>query len=130
MQPFANARSVPRDGIESDGAEIERINEATGPRPLLLLDPWGTDYDSSIQLDSAEEASIAGEIDPTIETTEWEPISASDVSVPELHFVDGVRRTDARVLSLRTGRWFTECLGPSAPAPFERMASERRSVIA
>jgi uncharacterized protein len=78
-------------------------SEVTAPRPLLLLDPWGTDYDGSIQVDSAEEAAIAGEIDPTIETTEWEAISTSDVSVPELHFVDGVRRTDARVLSLDDG---------------------------
>ena len=69
----------------------------------LLLDPWSPDYEGPIQTDGAE-ASATGEVDPTVETRDWLPICPSqNVTERCLHFVDGVRRVEARVLSQEEG---------------------------
>lgn len=65
----------------------------------LLLDPWSPDYEAPIQTDGAE-VTASGEVDPEVETREWQPIRPSDkVTELRLYFVDGVRRVEARVLS-------------------------------
>src|SRR5947209_3590884 len=65
----------------------------------LLLDPWSPDYEAPIQTDAAE-ANATGEVDPEVETRDWKPIRPSEnVAERRIHFVDGVRRVEARVLS-------------------------------
>jgi len=68
-------------------------------RPVLRLDPWMPDYEGSIQIDPAEE-SVAGQVVTGIEAIDWKPVVAQASSpMPPLYFIDGVRRTEARVLA-------------------------------
>ena len=67
--------------------------------PRLLLDPWSPDYDAPIQTEGAE-VTANGEVDPEVETQDWQPIRPMEnVTERRLYFVDGVRRVEARVLS-------------------------------
>jgi hypothetical protein len=56
------------------------------------------DYEGAIQIDPAEE-SIPGPVDTSIETSDWKPVAAQSAGAPPLQFIDGVRRTEARVLA-------------------------------
>ena len=68
-------------------------------RTVLRLDPWPPEYDSAVQFGEIE-TEIAGVIDTTVEITGWEAIRPqSRRSSPNLCFVDGVRRVEARVIA-------------------------------
>ena len=68
-------------------------------RTILRLDPWPPEYDSAVQFGEIE-AEIAGVIDTTVETTGWKAIHPESCSAPpNLCFVDGVRRVEARVIA-------------------------------
>lgn len=68
-------------------------------RTVLRLDPWPPEYDSSVQFGEIE-AEIAGVIDTTVETTGWKAIHPESSSAPpNICFVDGVRRVEARVIA-------------------------------
>jgi hypothetical protein len=55
------------------------------------------EYEGSVEIDPAD-GRICG-VDATVEEPSWKPIRISPVQVmPTLYFIDGVRRTDARVL--------------------------------
>jgi len=63
------------------------------------LDPWPPEYESSVQFGNFEEE-VAGLIDATVETPVWKSISPqSHFDRPNLCFVDGVRRVEARVIA-------------------------------
>jgi hypothetical protein len=65
----------------------------------LLLDPWSPDFDAPIQM-SGSEGALPVEVDPNVETEEWRPIKPQPTNqIPSIHFVDGIRRVEARVLS-------------------------------
>jgi len=68
-------------------------------RTVLRLDPWPPEYESAVQFgDFQEEA--AGAIDTTVEMPAWEPLRPqSRCGPPNLCFVDGVRRVEARVIA-------------------------------
>lgn len=68
-------------------------------RTILRLDPWPPEYDSAVQFGEIE-TEIAGVIDTTVETTGWKAIHPESCSAPpNLCFVDGVRRVEARVIA-------------------------------
>jgi uncharacterized protein len=68
-------------------------------RPLLQLDPWAADYEGAIQIDPGDD-NAPDQVDAGVETGEWKPCPAPDgTAIPTLYFVDGVRRTEARVLA-------------------------------
>jgi hypothetical protein len=72
------------------------------PRPVLRLDPWMPDYDGAIQIDSGDET-VSGQVDTSVESPEWKAIALRSAAVPLLYFIDGVRRTEARVLAWDRG---------------------------
>ena len=64
----------------------------------LKLDPWPADYESAIQIDGFDDDS-EGPPDITVEGVGWKPIEPTSQARPDLiHFVDGVRRIEARVI--------------------------------
>ena len=68
-------------------------------RTVLRLDPWPPEYESAVQFGDIEEET-AGVIDTTVETSKWQPIRPQSHCVcPNLYFVDGVRRVEARVIA-------------------------------
>lgn len=74
------------------------LNTPTNPRAVLRLDPWLPDYEGAIQIDPADDGTPG--VDTTVETTEWKAVAASTGdTVPPLYFIDGIRRTEARVLA-------------------------------
>jgi hypothetical protein len=77
------------------------IEVRTTTMPIkLLLDPWSPDYEAPIQMDGPTEATGSGEVDPTVETTDWGSIAPSSTVVSRrICFVDGVRRLEARVMA-------------------------------
>jgi len=65
----------------------------------LLLDPWSTDYASSIQTDDeAGEADV--HVDAAVETTQWHALPPGPAP-SSAAFIDGVRRLEARVIGMR-----------------------------
>src|SRR5262249_34291008 len=83
------------------------------PRTLLQLDPWMPEYEGSVEIDPAEDA--ASGVDTTVELPEWKALSVVPVAfTPTLHFIDGVRRTDARVLAWNAGGLVHGLLGTVA----------------
>jgi hypothetical protein len=58
------------------------------------------DYDGAIQIDPADDGT-AGQVDTSVETGEWKAVAASTAgaALPSLYFIDGIRRTEARVLA-------------------------------
>lgn len=65
---------------------------------VLRLDPWMPDYDAAIQIDSGDE-NVSGQVDTCVESPEWKAVAPSSAAAPLLYFIDGVRRTEARVLA-------------------------------
>jgi hypothetical protein len=64
----------------------------------IRLDPWGPDYDGGANIPEEDEGHGA-KIDPTVETTVWEPIVPFDPPRPDTFvFVDGVQRTEAKLV--------------------------------
>src|SRR5579884_1012275 len=69
----------------------------------IRIDPWAADYDGAPAVD--EDEGPGGAVDCTVETTEWEAIIPDDVPRPTaMAFVDGVQRTEARVVCDGDGR--------------------------
>ena len=62
------------------------------------LEPWGTDYQSPIDLEELSESS--SEVDPTVEAADWSKFKTT--KPPELPqqliFIDGRRRIDAALV--------------------------------
>jgi uncharacterized protein len=67
-------------------------------RPVLRLDPWMPDYNGAVQIDSEDEP-VSGQVDTSVESHEWKAVAPQSSAAPLLYFIDGVRRTDARVLA-------------------------------
>jgi hypothetical protein len=64
----------------------------------LRLDPWPGEYDSPFQLEEVDHEPF-GYIDTSVETTEWKAVTPPDAPMAgPVHFVDGVRRVEARVV--------------------------------
>ena len=64
----------------------------------LLLDPWPAEYESPFQIDDLGEEP-EGRIDTTLEARTWQAVEPHDQVRPEpIHFVDGVRRVEARII--------------------------------
>jgi uncharacterized protein len=77
---------------------MPRIDEQA--RSVLRLDPWMPEYDGAVQIDSGEETA-SGQVNTSVESHEWArvpPPPPSSAASP-LYFIDGVRRTEARVLA-------------------------------
>jgi hypothetical protein len=85
-----------------------------GVRPRLLLDSWQPDYEGSVQVESPlEESSV--EVDATVESVLWEPVCKPPIeSLPSIYFLDGTRRTDARVLAMEGGKVIHGLFGSAA----------------
>jgi uncharacterized protein len=65
----------------------------------LRIDPWATEYGSAIRTDEEDDESAA-EVNPFVETTDWQPVTPAPVPRPDaILFVDGVQRIEARVLA-------------------------------
>jgi hypothetical protein len=71
-------------------------------KTFLKLDPWMPDYEGSVEIDSA--LATVSRVDTHVEDHEWKAVEpyAADVK-PELYFIDGVRRTEARLLAWNQG---------------------------
>lgn len=64
----------------------------------LRLDPWPAEYESSFQIDEFEPDS-AGKVETDVEGIEWSAVEPQERERPEvIHFVDGVRRVEARII--------------------------------
>src|SRR6185295_15550151 len=64
----------------------------------LLLDPWPAEYESPFQIDELDEEGEPN-INTTVEGISWQPVKPRDQARPEpIHFVDGVRRVEARII--------------------------------
>ena len=64
----------------------------------LRLDPWPADYDSPIQMDGFDDEADA-RVDTAVEGIGWKVVECPRRERPEpIHFVDGVRRVEARVI--------------------------------
>jgi len=71
--------------------------------PLTLrLDPWQPSYESALQVD--EDEAFGTDVDPTVETSDWQPIEPQFVERPKsIAFVDGVQRVEYRVVGTDEG---------------------------
>jgi uncharacterized protein len=59
------------------------------------------DYEGSVEIDP-DEAGSQGDIDARVETHDWKAVPPPSVqTLPALYFIDGVQRTEARVLAWR-----------------------------
>ncbi|MCI0413965.1 hypothetical protein L0222_14355, partial [bacterium] len=68
------------------------------PNFALRLDPWPAEYESSFQIDEFEEEPD-GKVDTGVEEIGWSAVEPKPWVWPEpIHFVDGVRRVEARVI--------------------------------
>jgi uncharacterized protein len=64
----------------------------------LRLDPWPAEYESSFQVDEFEPES-EGKVETDVEGIGWRLVEPQRRVRPEpLHFVDGVRRVEARII--------------------------------
>ena len=69
---------------------------AAGLYERLHVESWSPEYGAP--LEPAEEAAEAPPADPAVETAEWRPLDGGGGQVPpEVAFVDGVRRIEARL---------------------------------
>lgn len=67
-------------------------------KSVLRLDPWPAEYESSFQIDEFEQES-GGKVDASIEAIGWHAVKPEKQSRQQpIHFVDGVRRVEARVI--------------------------------
>ena len=73
-------------------------NSTQSPRTFLQLDPWMPEYEGSVEIDPTE-TNVAG-IDCSVEDSEWKAVEqCRPDTLPTFYFIDGVRRTDARVMA-------------------------------
>jgi hypothetical protein len=63
----------------------------------MYVEGWAPEYGAPFDPDE-QLAPAEGEIDPTVERTDWEPLEGADDGCDVVAFVDGVRRVDARLL--------------------------------
>jgi hypothetical protein len=64
----------------------------------LRLDPWPADYDSPVQMEGFDDEP-GRRVDITVEGVGWEPVDCAAQARPDIiHFVDGVRRVEARII--------------------------------
>ncbi|MFL5735831.1 MAG: DNA double-strand break repair nuclease NurA [Actinomycetota bacterium] len=86
-------------------------------RPSLLpvrlrADPWAPDHGMGFEAVTDE---IAPRVDPAVETADWSlPRSLGAVEECPLHFVDGVRRVELRLIAEQQGRRVPGLFGSSA----------------
>ena len=67
-------------------------------RTSIRLDPWPAEYESSFQIDEFEQDS-GGKVETAVEGVGWRVIKPEPRERPEpIHFVDGVRRVEARII--------------------------------
>ena len=63
----------------------------------LRLDPWPAEYESSFQIDDFEQD--AGKVETDVEGIGWRAVEPQPRVRPEpIHFIDGVRRVEARII--------------------------------
>lgn len=68
----------------------------------LRIDPWGVDYESAYQIEGEADADV--QVDQFVEMEEWRAVEPAPVARPDVVvFVDGVQRTEVRVLGEREG---------------------------
>jgi uncharacterized protein len=80
----------------------------------IRIDPWGIEYGSETPTEFEAETEDDGTVDAGIErdAANWSPITPSVVAAPpELAFVDGVRRLEARLVATRAERIFHGAFG-------------------
>lgn len=96
FHPQLYSRNVP--AVE----KLQMLNAAADESGVFLrLDPWMPQYEGSVEIDPGEGES-PGDIDATVEAQDWKAVPAPSVeAVPTLYFIDGVQRTEARVLAWR-----------------------------
>lgn len=63
----------------------------------MFVEGWAPEYGAPFDPDE-QLAPAEGEVDPTVERTDWEPLEGADDACERIAFVDGVRRVDARLL--------------------------------
>jgi hypothetical protein len=64
----------------------------------LRLDPWPAEYGSSFEIDEFEPES-AGKVETDVEGIGWSAVEPRPRARPApIHFVDGVRRVEARII--------------------------------
>ena len=64
----------------------------------LLLDPWPAEYESPFQIDELDEEGDPN-VDTTVEGGVWQAVEPLEQVRPApIHFVDGVRRVEARII--------------------------------
>ncbi|SRR6266404_1100579 len=72
--------------------------QETGRKTGIRLDPWPAEYESSFQIDEFDQDS-AGKVETEVEGIGWSAIEPKVRERPEpIHFVDGVRRVEARII--------------------------------
>lgn len=103
---------------------------------VLRIDPRPTTYDSVAEATFATEDE--GAITQDVERDVWEPIAPShDVATPDIAFVDGVERRDARVSAEGDGMPFAGMLVsyaagavcPGRKPPLRHVSVQRRIVL-
>ena len=112
-----------------DGPQMPRV---------LRIDPRPTTYDSVAEATFATEDE--GAITQDVERDVWEPVAPSrDVAAPDIAFVDGVERRDARVSAegdgmpfagMRNLRWAVAILRAEAVALLGIAVIEKRRMQA
>ncbi|HEY7666830.1 MAG TPA: hypothetical protein VIE12_01765 [Actinomycetota bacterium] len=63
----------------------------------MFVEGWAPEYGAPFDPDE-QLAPAEGEVDPTVERRDWEPLEGADDGCERIAFVDGVRRVDARLL--------------------------------
>jgi hypothetical protein len=63
----------------------------------MFVEGWAPEYGAPFDPDD-QLAPAEGEIDATVERSDWEPLEGADDGCDRISFVDGVRRVDARLL--------------------------------
>jgi hypothetical protein len=81
----------------------------------LLLDPWPADYESPFQIDELDEEGEPN-VDTTVEGISWQAVKPREQVRPApIHFVDGVRRVEARIIvDDKSGRIIRGLFGSAA----------------
>lgn len=78
----------------------EEVSVAIATLPAmtrLFVEGWAPEYGASVEPDE-QLAPAEGTVDVTVEARPWEPVGGVDDGIPQVAFVDGVRRVDARLV--------------------------------
>ena len=106
---------------------------------MIRIDPWPAEYESAFQIEEHEPDS-EGKVYTEVENIEWSAVEPKPGPRPEpLHFVDGVRRVETRIiLDDETGRIIRGLFGSFAvgcvrveqnTAAFQEIRVGRRIVV-